>query len=93
LVIKRSPEGYQKQSHSSIAKALADSLIQELSVADAPYTRDTFAYWNGVLTVLKEMLIDGMLPPSLVDVNADSDFSLPTQRTTNTDCHYRLASI
>ncbi|EHK98225.1 putative E3 ubiquitin-protein ligase TOM1-like protein [Glarea lozoyensis 74030] len=58
LVIKRSPEGYQKQSHSSIAKALADSLYQELSVAEAPLTRDKFSYWNGVLSVLKEMLID-----------------------------------
>jgi E3 ubiquitin-protein ligase HUWE1 len=61
LVVKRSPEGYQKQSHGAIAKALAESLIRELSVPDMPSDRDKYSYLIGVITVLKEMLIDGKM--------------------------------
>jgi E3 ubiquitin-protein ligase HUWE1 len=59
LVVKRSPEGYQKQSHGAIAKALAESLIRQLSVPDISSTRDKYSYLIGIITVLKEMLIDG----------------------------------
>jgi E3 ubiquitin-protein ligase HUWE1 len=58
LVTKRNPESFQKQSHASIADALAETILQQLSPPAQESTIENYSYWIGILHVLKDMLID-----------------------------------
>ncbi|RDL40186.1 Hect, E3 ligase [Venustampulla echinocandica] len=58
LVLKRNPEGFQKQSHAAIARALADTALLWLIPSKQASPIEQYSYWIGMLHVLKEMLID-----------------------------------
>ena len=58
LVTKRNPEPFQKQSHATVADALAETILQQLSPPAQESTIENYSYWIGMLHVLKDMLID-----------------------------------
>ncbi|KAH6682847.1 hypothetical protein B0J14DRAFT_647073 [Halenospora varia] len=58
LVFKRNPDPFQKQSHASIAKALATTILKQLTPSEEASSIENYSYWVGTLHVLKDMLVD-----------------------------------
>ncbi|TVY92941.1 E3 ubiquitin-protein ligase TOM1-like [Lachnellula willkommii] len=58
LVTKRNPDAFQKQSHMSIADALAETMLLQLGRSDNSPSIENLKYWIRLLGVLKEMLVD-----------------------------------
>ncbi|ESZ95736.1 hypothetical protein SBOR_3890 [Sclerotinia borealis F-4128] len=58
LLSKRSLELYYRQSHATIAEALSESVLKQLARPGDDNSNENYSYWIGLLSVLKDMLID-----------------------------------
>jgi E3 ubiquitin-protein ligase HUWE1 len=51
-------DDYQKWSHTGIADALAETILQQLRRREEEHSVETFTFWIGMIHVLKEMFIE-----------------------------------
>ena len=61
LVSKRGVDDYQKWSHTGIADALAETILQQLRRREEERSVENFTFWIGMIHVLKDMLIESKL--------------------------------
>lgn len=64
LIAKRRPEAYQRQNAYMVAKAISDSILDQLRY-EAPRKADSlnhrYAYWIVILTSISQLLMEGTL--------------------------------
>jgi len=58
LVAKRNLDMYQKQTHTAIAEALADTMLKQLAPSEDESKFENYAFWVGMIDVLKDMLLE-----------------------------------
>ena len=59
LISKRGVDDYQKWSHTSIADALAETILHQLARCGQEHSVKNFTFCIGIIQVLKDMLVDG----------------------------------
>lgn len=66
LIAKRRPEAYQRQNAYMVAKAISDSILEELryeTPRKANSLQHRYAYWIVILTSISELLMEGTVSP------------------------------
>lgn len=66
LIAKRRPEPYQRQNAYMVAKAISDSILDQLKFETprkAHSLHHRYTYWNLILTSISELLMEGTLIP------------------------------
>ncbi|KAI1005296.1 E3 ubiquitin-protein ligase [Podosphaera aphanis] len=58
LLAKRTIDSFQKKCHFSIADALAETVLAQLTIDDDLHSADTYKYWHGMIAVLHELLTE-----------------------------------
>ena len=69
LIAKRRPEAYQRQNAYMVAKAISDSILDQIRY-DTPRKANSvqhrYGYWIVILTSISELLMEGTLKPLLL---------------------------
>ncbi|POS87613.1 hypothetical protein EPUL_003026 [Erysiphe pulchra] len=62
LLAKRNLDPFQKQYHFAVADALADSILNQITIEENiegnPNLADIYTYWLGIIAVLHELLLE-----------------------------------
>ncbi|KAI6246904.1 E3 ubiquitin-protein ligase TOM1-like [Erysiphe necator] len=62
LLAKRNLDSFQKQYHFAVANALADSILNQMTIEENieenPNLADIYTYWLGMIAVLHELLLE-----------------------------------
>jgi E3 ubiquitin-protein ligase HUWE1 len=68
---KRSPDMYQRQCYTTIADALAETVLDQLAPieTESDSTIANYTFWIVMLGTIKDMLIHGMLCPTTLRLN------------------------
>lgn len=69
LIAKRRPEAYQRQNAYMVAKAISDSILDQLKYETprkANSVQQRYAYWIVILTSVSELLMEGTLTSLLL---------------------------
>ena len=59
---KRNPDPFQKQKQIAVADAMAKTVIKQLTTFHLDRDVDRYGYWNSILQVAENLLIDSKSP-------------------------------